>query len=65
MEVRFWWIRRMGRILSQYWREFIPKRGTAMAMERLEHVSDEVTEGRSSVKAEGECVEREGWLLSS
>ena len=31
-----------------------------MAMERLENLSDEVTEGRSSVRVEGERVERGG-----
>ena len=43
------WVRH----LSQCWREFVPERrpgGAATAMERLENLSDEVTEGRSSVR---------------
>jgi len=36
--------------------------GTAMAIGRSANLSDEVTEGRSSVRAEEERVEREGWI---
>jgi len=42
---------------------FVPKRGTpetAMAMERLVNVSDEVKGGRSNVRVEEEWVERGG-----
>ena len=35
------------------------------AMERSANFSDEVTEGRSSVSAEEERVEREGWIVNS
>jgi len=38
---------------------------TAMAMERSANFSDEVTEKRSSVRAEKERVEREGWIVNS
>ena len=37
----------------------------AMAMERLENLSDEVTEGRSNVRVEEERVERGGWIVNS
>jgi len=37
----------------------------ATAMERLANFSDEVTEGRSSVMAEEDRVEREGWIMNS
>ena len=40
------------------------KGGTATAMERLENFSDEVTEGRSSVRMDEERVERSGVDLS-
>ena len=36
-----------------------------MAMERSKNISDEVTEGRSSVRAEEDCVEREGWIANN
>src|SRR6218665_3541704 len=36
--------------------------GTAMAMERSANFSDEVTDGRSSVMAEEERVERDVWI---
>jgi len=36
-----------------------------MAMEPLEKFSDEVTEGRSSVRTEEERVERGGWVVNS
>jgi len=39
--------------------------GTAVAMERSANFSDEVTEGRSSVMAEEECVEQAGWIVNS
>jgi len=39
--------------------------GTAMAMKRSANLSDDVTEGRSSVRAEEERVEREGWIVNS
>jgi len=39
--------------------------GTGLAMEQLANFSDEVTEGRSSVRAEEERVEREGWIVNS
>ena len=35
-----------------------------MAMERLENLSDEVTERWSDVRAEEELVERGGWICS-
>ena len=41
------------------------KEGTAMAMERLDNFSDEVTEGRSSARVEEERVERCGWIVNS
>ena len=50
------------RYLSQCWREFVPERRGSYAMERLENVSDEVTEGRSSVRVDEERVERGGWI---
>ena len=34
-----------------------------MAMEQLANFSNEVTEGRGSVRAEEECVERAGWVV--
>ena len=36
-----------------------------MAMERLENLSDEVTEGRSNVRVEESQVERGGWIVNS
>ena len=36
-----------------------------MAIERSANLSDEVTEGRSSVRAEEERIEREGWIVNS
>jgi len=36
-----------------------------MAMERSANFSDKVTEGRSSVRAEEERVEREDWIVNS
>ena len=39
--------------------------GTAMAMERFANLSDEVTEGRSSVRVEEERVERRGWTVNN
>jgi len=36
-----------------------------MAIERLANLSDEVTEGRSRVRAEEERVEQEGWIENS
>jgi len=41
------------------------KGGAAMALERSANFSDEVTEGRSSIRAEEELVEREGWIVNS
>jgi len=41
------------------------KGGTATAIERSANLSDEVTEGRSSVRAKEEHVEREGWIMNS
>ena len=35
------------------------------AIERLENLSDEVTEGRSSVRVDEERVERGGWIVNS
>ena len=40
------------RYLSQYRREFVPERWDSSAMERLENMSDEVTEGRSGVRVD-------------
>src|SRR6218665_1084544 len=34
------------------------------AIERLENLSDEVTEGRSSVRVDEERVERGGWIVN-
>jgi len=34
-------------------------------MERLENLSDEVTEGRSNVRVEEKRVERGGWIVNS
>jgi len=39
--------------------------GQLWLMERSANFSDEVTEGRSSVKVEEERVEREGWIVNS
>lgn len=39
--------------------------GTAMAMERFENFSDEVMEGRRSVRAEEDRVERGGWIVNN
>ena len=39
--------------------------GTAMAMERFENLSDEVTEGRSNVREEEERVGRSGWIVNN
>jgi len=50
--------------LSQYWREFVKKRGIAMAMERLKNLSDEVTEGLTTVRVEDERVKRGGWIVN-
>ena len=36
-----------------------------MAMERFANLSDEVTEGRSSVRVEDERVERRGWTVNN
>jgi len=36
-----------------------------MAMKRLAHLSDEVMEGRSSVRVEEERVERGVWIVNS
>ena len=38
------------RYLSQCWGSLFQRGGTATGMERLENLSDEVTEGRSSVE---------------
>jgi len=51
------------RYLSQFWPDFAPKRWAAMAMERLANLSEEVTEGRNSVRVEEERVERDGWII--
>ena len=39
--------------------------GTATAIERLENLSDEVTEGRSSVRVDEDRVERGGWIVNN
>jgi len=39
--------------------------GAATAMERLENLSDEVTEGRSSVRVDEDRVERGGWIVNN
>ena len=36
-----------------------------MAMERSENFSDEVTEGRSTVREEEERVGRSGWIVNN
>ena len=36
-----------------------------MAMERFANFSDEVTEGRSSVREEEERVGRSGWIVNN
>ena len=36
-----------------------------MAMEGLKNLSDEVTEGRSSVRVDEERVERGGWIVNN
>ena len=36
-----------------------------MVMEQLENFSDEVTEGRSSVRVDEERVERGGWIVNN
>ena len=53
------------RYLSQWWRNGFQRGGTAMAMERLENLSDEVTEGRSSVRVDKDRVERGGWMVNN
>ena len=58
------------RYLSQCWREFDPENRDSYrptAMERLENLSDEVTEGRSrpSVRVDVERVERDGWIVNN
>ena len=56
------------RYLSQCW-SLYQRGGTAtctcIAIEQLANLSDEVTEGRSSVRSEEERVEREGWIVNS
>src|SRR6218665_3529254 len=53
------------RYLSQWWREFVPERRDSYGyMERLENLSDEVTEGRSSVRVDEDRVERGGWMVN-
>ena len=42
-----------------------PRGGTAKAMERLENLSDEVTEGRSSARVDEDGVERGGWMMNN
>jgi len=42
-----------------------PKRGTAVAKEKLANFSDEMTEGRRRVRAEDESFEHGGWIVSS
>ena len=55
------------RYLSQCWLEFVPERrdSYSTAMERLENLSDEVTEGRSSVRVDEDRVERDGWMVNN
>ena len=54
------------RYLSQCWREFVgERRDRYTAMERLENLSDEVTEGRSSVRVDEDRVERGGWIVNN
>ena len=36
-----------------------------MAMDRFANLSDEVTEGRMSVRADDERVERSGWTVNN
>jgi len=38
--------------------------GTATAMERLENLSDEMTEGPSNVSVKEKRVERGGWIVN-
>jgi len=57
----------MVRYLSQCWREFVPKRRDSyIAMKRSANFDDEVTEGRSSVRAEEKSVEEEeeDWIVN-
>ena len=44
---------------------FTKRRDSYGYMERFENLSDEVTDGRSSVMAEEERVERKGWIVNS
>ena len=53
------------RYLSQCWREFVQEKWAATAMERLKNLSDEVTEGRSSVRVDEDRVERGGWMVNN
>ena len=41
------------------------QRTAAMTMERFANFSDEVTEGRRSVRLEEERVERSGWTVNN
>ena len=54
------------RYVSQCWLEFVRERRVSYtAMERLENLSDEVTEGRSSVRVDEDRVERGGWIVNN
>jgi len=46
-------------------RSLFQRGGTAMAIERSARLSDEVTEGRRSVRAKEERVEQRGWIVNS
>jgi len=46
--------------LSQFWREFVPKMRNSYGFGVISNFSDEVTEERSSVRAEDERVEEGG-----
>jgi len=54
-------VRRMGQIFVAILAGVCSTEGAAMAMERFENLSDEVTEGRSNVRVE----ERGGWIVNS
>ena len=66
--MRFWLVRNMGQVfVAILVRVCSIEAGQlqCMAMERLANFSDEVTEGRGSVRAEEERVEREVWMVNS
>ena len=64
---RFELVRRMGQtdICRNTSGSLFQRGEAAMAMERLGNLSDEVTQGRNSVRVEEERVERGCWIVNS